>query len=504
MADEQEANLSAMQKFRDTEKKRLEREAAAKAKLKAGGGKTAAPPTLSPPAPINTENPAASLSGSPLAMPNFGQAGGPQPGSPLQGGQGEGGGGLAPFLMSQQRTEDVSLQETQPGVRQFVPSQRTTTQVQPNVLSADAANRGQVSMANQAARIRLQLAMTKQDSFEAYLDDVAKMAVYAKNDPSIDQAVTQEIVNLARSNPAAIPELERRMGVVMANREEFAERNPREVFDPRSPTGSAFVPGGHHLMGHSGKVGLGREIGTAMAGAIESLGNVLGDKELADIRTDVRMAGDTIAGLRMIEAMYDPAFLELPSKWLVGIGTWIEGKGIDTLDEGTKDLITRYNAWRSVVLDAQAAYQKRVTGLVANEAEMRRILHIMPHPDDSNSALIGKWQAQMRANTMLVARYNHYLNNRLMGEDSIGAALNADPKLHFDFSPDVLSDGEQQMMRLAAERETAVATRIRDAMREGGGPINEAYIRKQASKETANYFGIDLDLYDEFLRSRGQ
>lgn len=138
-ADEQEANLSAMQKFRDTEKKRIEREAAAKAKLRQQGeGKAAPAPQLSPPSPINVENPASNLSSSPLSMPNFGQPGGPQPGSPGQ----QGGGGLAPFLQSQTQTNDMSLQETTPGVRQFVPSQRTSTTTEPNVLSAADAMRG--------------------------------------------------------------------------------------------------------------------------------------------------------------------------------------------------------------------------------------------------------------------------------------------------------------------------------------------------------------------------
>ena len=173
------------------EKVQAEKQKALKERLKSGPGarQGKTKPILSPPSPINTENPTASLGQGldleqPMATNNFGQAGGPQPGAPQQqaGGVPMGGGamgGVPPFITRQATTRDVSLQPTGAGASAFLPSTRTTTTTEPNVLTPAQAISAQLQMREMMQKRRTEemdlIATALMDS-----DQVSNPAIFNK------------------------------------------------------------------------------------------------------------------------------------------------------------------------------------------------------------------------------------------------------------------------------------------------------------------------------------
>lgn len=506
-ADEQEANLSAMQKFRDTEKKRIEREAAAKAKLRQQGeGKAAPAPQLSPPSPINVENPASNLSSSPLSMSNFGQAGGPQPGSPgQQGGQTGGGidptgntmptnaaqlaqqaGPIAPYLQSQRTTQDMSLQETMPGVRQFVPSQRTTTMTEANRLSAESAT-----------KIQFQLAQARQQSFESYLDDLAGIVLRAEDNPTFKITAMRELTRLA-DIPGALDVLGRKVDAAQTARLEHSERHPRAIYDPMSPTGRRFATNLDSL-GQPAPASMGSEIGGALMKAVDGLGHILRPDQISKIQEDVRLAGNALANLTAIRQSYRPEFLTMPEKILNAGRVSLEKLDSDLIDPATKAKVEQFADFRSTVEASLAEYRKAMSGLAVNIVEMESIKRTMPNENDSNSQFIGKWRAMERMLTMTIARNSYFLRKGLMDESSVANAIRQEPKLHFKFKAGEITSAEQEMLKIAGAYEEQMAKKIRDRMRLTSGKVDDNYVRFEARQKAAEYFGLPTEQYQQYF-----
>jgi len=493
--EKREADIDAVTKFREAKQKEAEKRAQARARLE---GKKK-PPTLSPPSPINMSNPGASLGDAPFAMENFGMPGGPQPGGPGTAGNPVGQvdptgsimptnaqqllgqvGQLAPFLTQQTTRQATTLQETMPGVKQFIPVRETTTRVQPNVLSARSA-----------ALIQLELARDRQKSMDLYLDRVAQMAQYAEGDPTANRVATAELIRIAQTNPALLDEVERRMGAIAASDMQWGLRNPKQVAG--GPTGRMWEAGNQVIGQPAPASGLEAGLGK-LAGSLEGLGQILSDDNKNKLQEEIFTAGGRLAGLLQMRESFDPKFL---TTFGGGVKPWITEKALrlvpSLVDPKVREEHAKFNDLKAAVATYFRSFATSEGGKALTATEIETINPITPKMEDSAVRFIAKWDRAAMANAMTIARTSYLLKSGILTEESIGSALAKRPHLQFEFREGSLSPGEEEMLRIMELKEQEIAMKLRAEMAQGAQRLDDAAIRRKAEEQTFIYFGLPPD-----------
>jgi hypothetical protein len=397
--------------------------------------------------------------------------------------------GVAPYLTKAVRTD--SLEQTPYGMQ---PTSTLTRAVEPNVLSAD-----------QAAVLQMDLRREAQESHLGYLKRLAQIGVYQGQDPIGAKLFMREAMNLPEED---LRELDLLMGEVEAKRTKGGEENLKEVYDPKSPTGSRFVsrvealgaPGiQRQVARETGLGGLGR-----LAGSVMGLATVLREPTINAMQEQLVNANSALAGLVEMRRSFDPSFLTVPGKSVDWLQRQAEKLSPTLVDQKDRENIQKFAQFRSAVDSFKSDRALERGGKALTPFEWQTMEKVFPHGGMSGSEYVGAWDATMRRYGLITARLNYFLKNGLITQEGSAAALAREPELTFNFIPGGISEGERQMLRIMEAKETQFRSQLLDqakAARAKGAPApTDDDINRRAEQMMYEDFGLSYNTWAPIMK----
>jgi hypothetical protein len=136
----------------------------------------------------------------------------------------------------------------------------------------------------------------------------------------------------------------------------------------------------------------------------------------ADLQKKVVNTTENIARLEAIGQQFDPAFMDIESRFGATKTKWKEKLGMDVSPE-EKAQLSRFSAFSRDAIENINSYIKEITGAQMSEKEADRIRKAMPDPGegifdgDSPTEFKGKWRSAMKALKLSQARTTYLLKN---------------------------------------------------------------------------------------------
>lgn len=393
--------------------------------------------------------------------------------------------GQMPNLMAPPtKTTTMTTQAPMRTKHGFVPGNTTRVLVEPNVLSAD-----------EAARLQIGLIQARQKSEELWLDELAKIGQYAKT-PGAKKAFQTQVLAAAQKDPSIIDKLEHRMGVLEADDWQLGTRNPKEYWDPKSPTGTSFQEGG---IGAIGKPGLrlasaeaeGRAMGSALGkGLGAAMANLLpSPKTINNLQERQVNSANALARVRGIYNSWDPTYLQKPTQWYASALDVGEKFGMSVNPED-KAFAQQYSTFEQNMNENVSAVVYELTGKQINENEARRALKIVPNMGDGPTKGKAKLD-NFYLKTMLSTVRNTFLLTNGIGSGDIARALQEAPELEMTWgAPGAADPGAERILDILDQAQTRAEMQLRERAAAEGVSVDDTRIKGLAIQNTAQEFGL--------------
>lgn len=394
----------------------------------------------------------------------------PTAGGALQEAQEQGASPTAPPLLTSQQTQTTERTRNlgPAGVRLPTRETRTSTTVEPNVLSA-----------RDALEIRMAQGELRNKRQQVALDRLAEVAVWNDSDDARSLIASQ----VGRMSPEMLEEFAIRVAAEQAELEKEIREGPlEEVFDPKSPTGTRFMRRSE-AAGKAGPPGQGLEFevtpegGVSLrqgrgAGGAKTGAESLSAKTVGRLEDEIINAAERMDRLRRIETFVDSSFLTRPTRAKIAtLRQIVKTFGSQSIGPEQKELLDRFARFSQIVGRELDEYIVDITGAQMSEQEAKRLKKSIPNLDDDSVTFMAKFDEIKRELELSVARLHHLRNQGIKGQS-----------LSDLFGKVSLRDTEAAMQRFSR--------RAAKSIRRSNPNLAQDEIERRATEMTLREFGL--------------